>query len=225
MGELGRLLLFIGLAGIGLTLLGTAAVWSMDEGRRIRRGLRNVLGADPHALLLARGRGKGVGFNFATNRLAVCWDAGGWCLVYLIEELVGAEVIVDGQVLARVHRGEARRALDLLTGADQMVRLRLVFSDPAHPDFDLDLWVAADEARKNAWTAAEAVQEANRWLARTEALFRRPVPRRDPVVASSPPAPPAPDPAIEPAPPLPRALAEPPPWEDADDDFEDDDIT
>lgn len=226
MNDFGRLLLFIGLAGVGLTLLGAAVIWSMDEGRRIRRGLRRVLDTDPHALLIARGSGKGVGFNFATNRLAVCWDSGAWCLVYLVEELVGAEVVVDGQVLARVHRGEARRALDTLTGAGSLVRLRLVFSDPAHPDFDLDLWAAADEGRRGAWTAAEAVREANRWLARTEALFRRPVPQRAPIVAAAPPPPPdRPEPpAMAAEPPFPRAVSGPPPWEE-DDEAEDEDVT
>src|SRR5512143_989781 len=150
MDEIGRLLLLIGAAGVGLTVLGGAAVWSMDENRRVRRGLHNVLGVDPHALLIARGRGTGVGFNFTTNLMAVAWDGGGWCLVYRIDELMGAELVVDGQVAGRVHRGEPRRALDSLAGAEQLVRLRLVFNDPAHPDFDLDLWIPADAGRRGA---------------------------------------------------------------------------
>jgi len=187
MVEIGRLLILIGVGALGLTLLGAAVVWSMDERRTVRRGLRKVLGEEPHALLVARGRGRGVGFNFSTNRLAVAWDAGAWCLVYFVDELIGAELIVDGQVIGRVHRGEARRAVDAYTAANQFVRLRLVFSDPAYPDFDLDLWTAEDDGRRGALTSAEAVQEANRWLARTEALLRRAIPRRmSPVVAPAP---------------------------------------
>lgn len=187
MGEFGRLLLLIGALGLGLTILGGAIVWSMDEGRRIRRSLKKVLGETPHALLIARGRGKGLGFNFTTNHLAVAWDAGAWCLVYRLGELVGAELIVDGQVVGRVHRGESRRAVDSLFGAEKMIRLRLVFTDPAYPDFDLDLWIAYDEGRRGALSAEEAAHEANRWLARIEALFRRPVAqRRSPVVAPAP---------------------------------------
>lgn len=179
-----RLVLLIVMAGLGLTAAGGVAAWSMDESRRIRRGLRKVLGENPHALLIAAGRGRGVGFNFTKNLLAVAWDAGAWCLIYGVDELIGAELVVDGQVTGRVHRGEPRRAVDSLTGAERLVRLRLVFSDPAHPDFDLDLWIAADRDKRG---PAEAMEEANRWLARSEALFRRPLPRRlAPVVAAAP---------------------------------------
>ncbi|MDB5441791.1 MAG: hypothetical protein JWP86_613 [Phenylobacterium sp.] len=205
MGEVLRLLLSLGLAAMALTLAGGGIIWSMDESRRVRRSLTRVLGEAPHALLIARGRGKGVGFNFTSNQIAVCWDAGGWCLIYRLEELIGAELAVDGQVLARVHRGESRRALDLLTGADTQVRLRLIFDDPRHPDFLMDLWLPEDEIRKNAMSAPEAVQESNRWIARVEAVLRRPTPRRDPplVAAQAPP------------------VAQPPPWGlDEDDETE-----
>jgi hypothetical protein len=179
MSEVVRLLLILGLAGVALTLAGGGSIWFMDEARRVRRGLKHVLKTEPHALLVARGRGRGVGFDFTTCRMAVAWDAGAWCLIYRLDELVGAELVVDGQVVARVHRGEARRALDMLTGADREVRLRLVFDDAAHPDFDLDLWLPRDEGRRGALSAPEAVQEANRWLARVEAMLRRPLPRRE----------------------------------------------
>ncbi|MEO8113642.1 MAG: hypothetical protein ABI655_04610 [Phenylobacterium sp.] len=165
MNEVSRLLLLLVLAGAALTLLGGAAIWFRDEARQIRRGLKKVLKTEPEALLIARGRGRGAGFRFSANLMAVTWDAGAWCLVYRVDELIGAELIVDGEVLARVHRGEARRPLDALTGADKEVRLRLLFEDPRHPDFDLDLWRPADEGRRKAMTSPEAI-------------FRRPVTRR-----------------------------------------------
>jgi hypothetical protein len=186
MSEVVRLLLLLGLSAVALTVMGGGAVWFRDEARRIRRGLKHVLKTEPHALLVARGRRRGVGFDFTTCRMAVAWDAGAWCLIYRLDELVGAELIVDGQVVARVHRGEARRALDMLTGADKEVRLRLVFDDAAHPDFDLELWLPADEGRRGALSAPEAVQEANRWLARVEAMLRRPLPRRECAPAMAP---------------------------------------
>jgi hypothetical protein len=207
MGEVARLLLSLGLAAVALTLAGGGFIWSMDESRRVRRSLTRVMGELPHALLIARGRGKGVGFNFSTNQVTVCWDAGAWCLSYRLEELIGAELAVDGQVLARVHRGEARRALDLLSGADAQVRLRLIFDDARHPDFVMDLWLPEDDARKDALSAAEAVQEANRWIARVEAVLRRPVARRDPPLVAVPP------------PPLQRQPdPKPPPWDPDEDD-------
>jgi hypothetical protein len=139
--------------------------------------------------------------------MAVAWDVGAWCLVYRIDELTGAELIVDGEVAARVHRGEERRALDLLMGGEKQVRLRLVFNDPAHPDFDLDLWLKEDEGKRKAMTSAEAAEEGNRWIARTEALLRRPIPRGiAPLVAAPPPQAPPPEPepvqALEPEPQL-----------------------
>jgi hypothetical protein len=210
MEDVVRLLLLLAFAGVALTVMGALAIRFMDEGRRIRRGLKTVLKAPPHAWLVARGRGKGVGFNFNTDMLAVAWDSGGWCLLYKIEELTGAELIIDGEVTARSHRGEPRRALDLLLGADKEVRLRLIFDDPRHPDFDLVLWKPEDEARPHGRTAGEAVHEANSWIARTEALFRRPGRPREVTVAPPPIA------AALPLSAPPTAMDEYPPWEDDD---------
>ncbi len=186
MDDVLRLLILLGIAGAALTLIGGVAIWFMDETRRIRRSLKRVLGGEAHAWLVAHGRGRGVGFNLATNLIAVTWDAGAWCLIYRIDELIGCEVIADGQVAGRVYRGEARRALDSLGGAEQRVTLRMVFNDPAHPDFPLELWLPEDEDRRNGLLATEALAEANRWLARVEALLRRPLP----VSARATPAPP-----------------------------------
>jgi hypothetical protein len=219
MDEITRLLALLGVAGIVVTLLAGFARWYNDEGRRVRRGLKAMLRGDTHGLLVARGRGRGVGFNFTSNQVAVAWDAGAWGLVYRLDELEGAEAIVDGQVLGRARRGEARRALDILGGAEQRVALRLIFDDAAHPDFVLDLWLPEDEGRKDELPPDEAIAEANRWLARIEALLKRPGQgaRPAPVVAP----PPAPTtPAHEP-----KVSAGPPPWEagDEDEDLEDED--
>ena len=175
MNEWPRLLLLLVLAGVLVTLLGSAAIWLFDEERRIRRALKRVLKAPPEATILTRGRGRGAGFNFSTGLMAVAWDAGGWLLVYRLDELMGAELIVDGQVLARAYRGEPRRALDQTVEHAARVTLRLIFDDPHYPDFDLDLWLAGDEARRRALAPAEAVQEANQWLARAEVVLRRPI--------------------------------------------------
>ncbi len=175
MSEWPRLLLLLALAGIAVTILGSVAIWLMDEERRIRRALKRVLKGPPEAVILAPGRGRGAGFNFSTGVMAVAWDSGGWLLPYRVDELVGAELIVDGQVLARVHRGEPRLALDQAVEHAARVTLRLVFDDPHHPDFDLDLWLAGDETRRRASSPSDAVQEANHWLARAEAILRRPI--------------------------------------------------
>jgi hypothetical protein len=187
MDDLTRLLVLLVVAGVALTLLAGAARWYMDEGRRVRRGLKAVLKGDVHGFLVARGRGRGIGFDFTSNTVAVVWDQGAWGLVYALDELMGAEVIVDQQVVGRVHRGEARRALDAFD-AEARVALRLVFDDPGHPDFVLDLWLPEDEGRRDELPPGEAIAEANRWLARIEALLRKPVARRrsEPAVALAP---------------------------------------
>jgi hypothetical protein len=173
MDDLTRLMVTLVLAGIGVTVLAGVARWHMDEGRQVRRGLKAVLKGDVHGFLVARGRGRGVGFDFSSNAVAVVWDKGAWGLLYTLDELVGAEVIVDRQVVGRVHRGEARKALDAF-GAEERVALRLVFDDPGQPDFVLDLWLPEDEGRRDELPPGEAIAEANRWLARIEALLRRP---------------------------------------------------
>lgn len=209
MSELARLLLFVAIAGSAVTFLGSLAIWYGDEDRRIRRALRNVLKSDAEGVIVARGRGRGAGFSFSTNLLAVAWDRGGWCLVYRLEELVGAELLVDGQVMGRVFRGEGRRAIDHVAPQAQTVTLRLVFDDPRHPDFTLELWAPGDEQRRESSSPGELVQEANRWLARCEAIVRRPLPPR--------PERPAPAATVAPRP----AAATPPPPEtfDDEDDF------
>jgi hypothetical protein len=204
MSELWRLLLLVTLSASAVTFMGSAAIWFMDEDRRIRRALRHVLKGAPETVIVARGRGRGAGFNFTSNQAAVAWDSGAWCLVYRIDELMGAELSVDGQVIGRVHRGEPRRAIDQIVQQAAQVTLKLIFDDPRHPDFELDLWLEGDQQRRETRSPADAIQEANRWLLRADAIVRRPLaPKRQAAVQSRPP----PEPEIaRPAP----ARAEPP---------------
>lgn len=209
MDELARLLTLLALAGGALTLLGGAVVWFLDESRRIRRTLTEGLGAPPQPLLIARGRGCGIGFDLAAGRTCVAWDRGGWRLDYRLDELIGVELILDRHVAARAFRGEARRALDQLADPVELVRLRFIFDDPRHPDFKLDLWRLEDEGRRGRLDADSALHEANSWMARMESLLRRPVAR---------PAPPPAPIATRVAPPAASAG----PLFDDDDEFEDD---
>lgn len=221
MSDLARLLLLLGFAGAVITAAGSVMIWYMEETRRIRRALKKVLKGDPEAMIVAPGRGRAAGFSFSTGLLAVAWDSGGWCLVYRIDELQGAEIIVDGTVVARAYRGEPRRPLDQALDEAARVSLRLIFDDPANPDFELDLFAAVDAARRPDASPKAAVQEANRWMARAEAILRRPglhAPPPEPVIAPPPPAPIAPQPA-----PVAAPIAAPaaPPEQDLY--FEDDD--
>jgi len=201
MSDLVRLVLLLALAGAAFTALGGAVMWFLDEERRIRRSLKHVLGAAPEAMVSAHGRG--AGFAFSRGAMAVAWDQGAWCMVYRLDELLGAEVVVDGEVMGRAYRGEPRRPLDKGMGDAALVCLRLLFDDPAHPDFEITLWTDDEEPRKGPPSPASAGQEANRWLARAEAILRRQ--GGQPKVAKSPPAEPRPQPAPSAA--APTALA------------------
>jgi hypothetical protein len=197
MNDLARLLLLIALAGTVVTLLGSAAIWFMDEERRIRRSLKRVLRTAPEALVIARGRGRGAGFCFSTGRMAVAWDGGAWCLIYKVDELVGAELIVDGQVLARAFRGEPRKAMDQVIAAIEKVTLRLVFDDPRFADFDLDLWLPGDGSGRQPAPSTDAVTEGARWITRVEAILRRAPRAGARVAAPAPQLAPAPVPAAD----------------------------
>jgi hypothetical protein len=195
MSELWRLLLLVTLSASAVTFVGSAAIWFMDEERRIRRALRHVLKGAPETVIVAKGRGRGAGFNFTSNQAAVAWDSGAWCLIYRIDELMGAELSVDGQVIGRVFRGEPRRAIDQIVQQAGQVSLKLIFDDPRHPDFELDLWLEGDQQRRESRSPADAIQEANRWLLRADAIVRRPL------APKAKPAPPS-EPAIQTRPPV-----------------------
>jgi hypothetical protein len=214
MSELWRLLLLVTLSASAVTFVGSAAIWFMDEERRIRRSLRHVLRGAPETVIVAKGRGRGAGFNFSTNQAAVAWDSGAWCLIYRIDELMGAELSVDGQVIGRVFRGEQRRAIDQIVQQAGQVSLKLIFDDPRHPDFELDLWLEGDQQRRETRSPADAIQEANRWLLRADAIVRRPL---APKAKAAPPPGPQAEPAIQTRPPVveadaPRAVAQPRPY-------------
>ena len=217
MHDLARLLLTLALAGTAVTFLGSLILWATNEERRIAAALKRVLNGPSEATILAKGRGRGAGLSVTTGLFATAWDKGDWCMVYRLEEVTGAELLIDGEVAARVFRGETRKALDRVPATAREVTLRLVFDDPRYPDFDLELWAAGDESRRDAPTAASCAQAANQWLARVEAIVRRP--RSAPVVSASPP-PPAPKVAKR-APTPPQEDEAPPPWDDEDDDEDD----
>ncbi|WGM39707.1 hypothetical protein [Caulobacter sp. NIBR1757] len=212
MNELARLILTLALAGTLVTFLGSLILWATNEERRIGAALKRVLGGPSEATIIAKGRARGAGLSVTTGLFATAWDKGDWCMVYRLEEVTGAELLIDGEVAARVFRGENRKALDRVPSTAREVTLRLVFDDPRYPDFDLQLWATGDEDRRDAPTAASCAQAANQWLARVEAIVRRP--RSAPAVSASPP-PPAPK-VARPAPPPPEDEA--PPWDDDEED-------
>jgi len=193
--EVVRIILLLGILGAGATFLASAFAWWMGEERRLYRLARKVLSGRPDGFIVAVGRNAAAGFRLVTQQVLVMRDGGAHALLYKLHDLVGAELIVDDQVVARVLRDEPRRTLDQVTAGATQVVLRLMFDDPRHPDFSLELWQPQDRHHNEARTPAAVIREARAWLGRCEAIMRRASPP-DP----TPPLNLAPEPASEPAP-------------------------
>jgi hypothetical protein len=202
-----RLVLLLVIAGAAVTVLGSGASWWMDEDRRLRRYIRRSLGGEPDASIVVRGRAAAAAFSLASSEAVVMWRGGAKALLYPLHAFLGAELIVDDIVVARVFRGEPRRALDAVSTGARTVTLRLIFDNPRDPDFDLDLWLPPDSLRRDTASPAKAIQQGRTWLARVDSLLRLAAqPKVEPRVAAPPAAAPAP------------TAAESPPWDDDEED-------
>ena len=138
----------------------TATMAAMEPMRRMKRALLKSLAAAPEAEAYSPAEGRAAGLDFDGAQVSVLWNRGGSGLVYDFHEIEGGEIIVDGHVVARVRRGEARKSLDILAPDAEQVTLRLLFADARHPEFELALWDAtlpvqtALRARPCAWAVA-----------------------------------------------------------------------
>lgn len=145
---------------------------------RLYRGLRLMLGDHPQGAVVAPARGRGIGFDFAEQQIAVAWDDGAWGFLYHLQELDGVEVIVDGEVAAFAYRGQSRALRDSELSPSRQVALRLVFDDLDYPDFILELWRprSREDRRRHGHlpTAREALSTATFWRVRLESLLNHP---------------------------------------------------
>lgn len=202
MSEFVRTVLMLAAAGLAVSGLGSWALWWNEEERRLLRLIARALGGEPDGAIVARGRNAAAGFRLETRQMVVMAKGGASALLYKLDLLEGAEILIDNVVVARVFRGEARRALDRIEGAPQQVSVRMIFNDARHPDFELDLWEIEDLGRRRAPIPAKTIQEARTWLARIDALLKQ-APTVQPRVA-------APEPVAQ-------TTEDLPPWDDADD--------
>ena len=131
-----------------------------------------MLKGPAEALVIAHGQGRGAAFNFAAGVMAVTWDAGAWCLIYRIDELLGLELVVDSRVVWRAVGGEQRIPLEAPPWARKQVALRLAFDDPKHAAFVLELWSASRRAHPSTPGAAQALEDALQWITRVEPFVR-----------------------------------------------------
>ena len=170
MDEALRLVLLVSLAAAALTTAALTLNWWMEPERRLRRAMLKSLGAVAEAEAISASEGRAAGLDFEGGQIAVLWDRGAHGLVYGFHEVEGGEIIVDGHVVARVRRGEARKALDVMAPEAELVTLRLLFVDARYPEFELALWNAV--APGHAGSPSEAMRLGRRWLSHIEALLK-----------------------------------------------------
>ncbi|MFJ6024780.1 hypothetical protein ACIQC9_09335 [Brevundimonas sp. NPDC092305] len=165
-----RVILLLALAAALLTTATLLLTWWMEPLRRMKRAMAKSLGAPAEAEAWSPAEGRAAGLDFDGGQVAVLWNRGATGLVYAFDEIEGGEVIVDGHVVARVRRGEQRKALDVMAPDAEQVILRLMFADPRHPEFELALWDAAERVQTT--SAAEALRLGRRWLSHLDALLK-----------------------------------------------------
>ena len=170
MTEALRLILLVAVAAAALTTGALALNWWMEPERRLRRAMLKSLGAVAEAEAISAHEGRAAGLDFEGGQIAVLWDRGAHGLVYGFDEVEGGEIIVDGHVVARVRRGEPRKALDVMAPDAELVTLRLLFADARYPEFELALWNAM--APGHAGSPSEAMRLGRRWLSHLEALLK-----------------------------------------------------
>lgn len=197
--------------GLGAGLVAVAAVavaWWREPSRRAARTAATRLGGQADIVFTAPLRGQGVGLRVRPPGVAVVRHAGDPGLVFGFEEVMGVELIFDGEVRARAFRGEPRRPLDIVRPAASQISVRLVFDDVRYPDFELEL-AHPDDGPVD---TAPSIEAARKLFSHVEAILRQPPAIREAPQSTTLSAPSTPaSPPVAEAPPQPAAPARPPP--------------
>lgn len=172
MPQVARVLLLLVAAGAILTAVVAIVNWWLEPHRRIGRALRAVLDGPVDAIATSPLHGQGAALRVSDGKIAIIRSLADRGLVFDLDELIGAELIFDGQVAARVFRGEQRLALNNIAPQVRRVTLRLVFDDLRDPEFLLHLWSEHDGPPDDP-AAEQAMAAARAWFARAEAVVRR----------------------------------------------------
>ena len=170
MGETFRVILLIALTAAFLTTGALMLSWWMEPQRRLQRALLKSLGRKADTEALSPAEGRAAALDFDGGQVVILWQRGSQGLVYAFDEIEGGEIIVDGHVVARVRRNEARKSLEVMVPDAEQIVLRLMFDDARHPEFELALWDAAAPAPTG--SPAEAMRLGRRWLSHVEALLK-----------------------------------------------------
>lgn len=133
-----------------------------------------LAGAEADLASLEPARGLAVALAFDAGRLVIVRAFGQIPpRLYHPRQLVGIEVFLDDQLVARSLLGAPSRRIDQLNPNPSRVMVRLILDDPAHPDFELLLWDPSDKGSVLAEGPQVAFLTARRWLAHGEAIIRR----------------------------------------------------
>lgn len=133
---------------------------------------------------------------------------------YSMNELMGIEIFIDDKVVGRVSRNGPTKLLDDIGPMVHKVTMRLMFDDPADPDFELVIWDPhTDNLSARAEGPRAALVNARKWFYHVEAVLRRTVsaPAPKPAPTSGPPPAPAPLPLVAAVPVIPPPASAPPP--------------
>ncbi len=170
MDNVGRPLAVVGLGAVMVAATAGFVAWWMEPSRRITRALASRLGGQIDALATAPLRGQGVGLRIVPQGIAVVRKPGDIGLAFGFEELLGVELIFDGEVRARAFRNEPRRPLDVTHPNIRHLCVRLVFDDLRYPDFELQLLHPDDSPGD----LATLIDSGRKLFAHLEAIVRQP---------------------------------------------------
>jgi hypothetical protein len=170
MSALASPVVFVGLGACLVAAAAFALAWWREPSRRAARTAATRLGGRADIVFTAPLRGQGVGLRVQPPGVAVVRHPGDAGLVFGFEEVIGIELIFDGEVRARAFRGEPRRPLDLVRPAARQVGVRLVFDDVRYPDFELEL-IRTDDGPIDPGPSIDA---ARKLFAHVEAIVRQP---------------------------------------------------
>jgi hypothetical protein len=195
-------LIILSAAGIAILLI-LYRVWNsrVEQPKKLEDELNEALeGTRPDVQALEPVRRAACAIAYNLNRVIIVREFGKIpTRIYPIRELMGIEIFIDSKVVARVLRSGPHKMLDDIAPQVTRVTMRLIFDDPARPDFELVLWDPNDNLTARAEGPRGAMETARRWFYHVEAIIRRPKDELEAkAAATEPPQAPSPTP---PAPP------------------------
>ncbi len=166
----------------------------VEEPKKLEDEIKEALdGAKPDVESIEPVRKAAIAIAYNANKIVIVRDFGKKPRrMYAMNDLIGIEVFVDNRLVARVIRGGPHKMLDDIAPQVTRVTIRLIFDDPAHPDYELVLWDPHDALTARAEGPRAAMETARKWFYHIEAILRRPAPKD---IKAPPPMAPAPEPA------------------------------